>query len=1386
VTGGPLPTHLSGWRDRHTGQTIVVCGCGRSLLDLPEPQRWITIGVNDVGRLFDPTYLVVLNPRSQFSADRFRHVSESRAFAVFTQLDAAQLGVTHPRVVRFRLGRRGGTDLAALDTLPYTRNSPYVAVCLAAFLGARRIGLIGVDLTDHHFFGDTGAHPLAREMAAIDQEYGRLAVALASGGVELVNLSRASRLSTLPKAVPVTFLASAAPGEAELPGAPANLGSMLPAAGEARMDGVSPVNPNVDVPLKDDAPISGPSEPPLNIVSYATTPVAGVPAILARCIAARTHHGARCVWADRHYGNGVSFEGDIEWRRSPAEAEAVLDAADIVIVHNGKVDPRHQRVLANKAVVTMAHNYRWNVDDRFVAAGYPGVVVGQYQATLPDFPGWAVVPNPVPVWEPPFQPAEKPPVPTLCYTPSARHERYPEGHRLYWHAKGYDTTLRVLDRLARTHDLRLEVVRTGQVSHAESLAMKRGSHIVIDECVTGSYHRNSLEGLATGCVVVNGVGLRPGVVAALERCAPETDRVPFVFSHLEGLEQTLVGLVQDGPDTLATAGAANRAWMERHWDFGSQWERCWWPAAVVALERRGRRHRSIPPARNPGSVPQRSARRRVEEHRISVVIPHGGVDRLPHLAATLASLRRHAAVGEIIVAEMGAVPAAEEIALRWADRFAFVQHPGPFERARALNVGSDLAECPWVLWVDNDILCGPEFVARALEEMVSRGLDYLIPYSTVRYLSDADSRRVMSGAVEPSACRPAAIWYSSHGRPTCCGGVGLVTRDFLRRFGGLVEGFRGWGGEDNAWIHKATLLGRSCPTLLPNQHVHHLFHAASGGYPQHAPALRNPYYEQNLALLNRVWEIREAERFLQLFPAHQPSGETPEIECARVIHRDATPVEPSSAIEPGNGKAMMLPEEVSRLDAASGIDSANPTVHPIPVWTYWEGPCPDWIESCHRTIVAHAPGARMLTPESFDGLRNRDRDVDLSRLTPAQRADFIRAFLLARFGGLWIDSDCLVMQPLQPVLDLLRTQDFVAHRERSGWISNGFIGARPKSRIADQFYRRLCQILREGRPLIWFSLGGQPLTEILNQTRVPWHELPCTRVQPICWSEPAAFFAPAEETSHDRFDPDAVCYMLSKTEVDRHVAANPGASLTKSGTLFDFLLRAALARANGVRVACEADDCPKGAAARAPEPLESVFAGFVESYRSWRIESMSGPGSSLRNTLELRRHLPRLFATLKVRSLLDAACGDFHWMRRIQPGRDYVGVDLLEELVAGNQRRYGGPNRRFLRLDIRRDPLPAADCVICRDCLVHLSFEDTFEALRNFKRSGAQYLLTTTFTADRPNFDTSRGEWRTLNLERTPFEFPRPLHIIDECCAEAQGTYSDKALGLWRLADLPV
>ena len=64
-------------------------------------------------------------------------------------------------------------------------------------------------------------------------------------------------------------------------------------------------------------------------------------------------------------------------------------------------------------------------------------------------------------------------------------------------------------------------------------------------------------------------------------------------------------------------------------------------------------------------------------------------------------------------------------------------------------------------------------------------------------------------------------------------------------------------------------------------------------------------------------------------------------------------------------------------------------------------------------------------------------------------------------------------------------------------------------------------------------------------------------------------------------------------------------------------------------------------------------------------------------------------------------------------------------------------------------------------------------------------MLTTTFPGTQTNADLGPEDiWRTLNLERPPFNLPPPVRLINEECTEDEGAYADKSLGLWLLQDL--
>ncbi len=102
-------------------------------------------------------------------------------------------------------------------------------------------------------------------------------------------------------------------------------------------------------------------------------------------------------------------------------------------------------------------------------------------------------------------------------------------------------------------------------------------------------------------------------------------------------------------------------------------------------------------------------------------------------------------------------------------------------------------------------------------------------------------------------------------------------------------------------------------------------------------------------------------------------------------------------------------------------------------------------------------------------------------------------------------------------------------------------------------------------------------------------------------------------------------------------------------------------------------------------------------------------------------------------------------------------------------------------LDLQSSPLPAADLMLCRDCLVHLSFADIARAIANVRTARVAYLLATTFPSQATNEDILTGDWRPLNLEVAPFHWPSPQEYLIEECTEANGLFADKSLGLWRV-----
>jgi len=101
------------------------------------------------------------------------------------------------------------------------------------------------------------------------------------------------------------------------------------------------------------------------------------------------------------------------------------------------------------------------------------------------------------------------------------------------------------------------------------------------------------------------------------------------------------------------------------------------------------------------------------------------------------------------------------------------------------------------------------------------------------------------------------------------------------------------------------------------------------------------------------------------------------------------------------------------------------------IWLYWENKPgktkPEYLKLCEESVYKHcSEDFRIyLLDENtvYDFLPNLRKDIN--QLTIPQKTDYIRLHLLNKYGGIWLDSDILVMQNLLPIVYKLNNYDFV-------------------------------------------------------------------------------------------------------------------------------------------------------------------------------------------------------------------------------------------------------------------------------------------------------------------------------------------------------------------------
>ena len=153
------------------------------------------------------------------------------------------------------------------------------------------------------------------------------------------------------------------------------------------------------------------------------------------------------------------------------------------------------------------------------------------------------------------------------------------------------------------------------------------------------------------------------------------------------------------------------------------------------------------------------------------------------------------------------------------------------------------------------------------------------------------------------------------------------------------------------------------------------------------------------------------------------------------------------------------------------------------IWMYWENlpgkKKSPYLDLCLKTINKHCYkkfNINLLDEKSICYyIPNLNKNLD-KKLNIQQKVDYFRYILLYKYGGIWIDSDTIVINDLKPIIDKLSKYDFVGfgcHFNKkkkclnSGkpYPANWVMGARKNSKLMKRCINKCNKLIKSNTKL---------------------------------------------------------------------------------------------------------------------------------------------------------------------------------------------------------------------------------------------------------------------------------------------------------------------------------
>ena len=179
------------------------------------------------------------------------------------------------------------------------------------------------------------------------------------------------------------------------------------------------------------------------------------------------------------------------------------------------------------------------------------------------------------------------------------------------------------------------------------------------------------------------------------------------------------------------------------------------------------------------------------------------------------------------------------------------------------------------------------------------------------------------------------------------------------------------------------------------------------------------------------------------------------------------------------------------------------------VFLYWTGNEYKLIKILRNLINLHSTNGKgykvnLITHENINEYVD-DLPHYFYNLCPAHQADYVRVHVIYKYGGIWLDSDVIVLNSLDYLFDLISNKNGFFIKENN-ILCNGVFGSKANTPLMENWKKQMTMILNNKKNTVgWNDIGNKLLQKIYNNDKELYNEYEIynglDNMYPINWNK---------------------------------------------------------------------------------------------------------------------------------------------------------------------------------------------------------------------------------------------------------------------------------------------